>query len=197
MATKDRKYKVDYRYQPFVGKFTNFKPSGCSAYAPAWCRPVSASPFRAGGLIRQQSRARQWVRNHYLVDSVAEEVERWKSTNDMVFMYGGVGPSPSHITQLELLKHLAPDEFEGYLLHLIGEKCSGDRNEIPRWMEMMTTCLRGSLSCCIMTIVLKLPCSCEVEAAQPLSEISIQFPDIYIEMGLSLLVLKERQGRLL
>nr|GMC48812.1 FAD synthase-like [Ipomoea batatas] len=32
------------------------------------------------------------------VDSVAEEVERRKSTNDMVFIYGGVGPLHSDVT---------------------------------------------------------------------------------------------------
>ncbi|CAI9779258.1 unnamed protein product [Fraxinus pennsylvanica] len=32
------------------------------------------------------------------VDSVAEEVERQKSRNDMVFIYGGVGPLHSDVT---------------------------------------------------------------------------------------------------
>ncbi|MBA0820649.1 hypothetical protein Gohar_022424 [Gossypium harknessii] len=62
-ATEDGKYKADYRYQPFVAKYTNFKAGGCSAYAPAWCCPVSASPFRAGGLTMQQYRAMRWFKD--------------------------------------------------------------------------------------------------------------------------------------
>lgn len=66
-ATEDGKYRADYRYQPFVAKYTNFKAGGCSAYSPAWCRPVSASPFRSGGLTRQQKNAMKWVQSHQLV----------------------------------------------------------------------------------------------------------------------------------
>ncbi|CAK7343192.1 unnamed protein product [Dovyalis caffra] len=72
------------------------------------------------------------VRND--IDSVAEEVERRKSTNDMVFLYGGVGPLHSDVTLAGVAKafgvRLAPDEeFEEYLRHLISDHCSGDRNE--------------------------------------------------------------------
>lgn len=66
-ATEDGKYKADYRYQPFVAHYTNFKAAGCSAYSPAWCRPVSASPFRSGGLTRQQYGAMRWVQSHHMV----------------------------------------------------------------------------------------------------------------------------------
>ncbi|XP_051132205.1 probable xyloglucan endotransglucosylase/hydrolase protein 32 [Andrographis paniculata] len=66
-ATEDGKYKADYRYQPFIGKFSNFKATGCSAYAPARCRSVSASPARSGRLTWQQNRAMQWVQRHYMV----------------------------------------------------------------------------------------------------------------------------------
>ncbi|KAK4783567.1 hypothetical protein SAY86_007941 [Trapa natans] len=66
-ATEDGKYKADYSYQPFVAKYTNFRAGGCSAYSPAWCRPVSASPFRSGGLTRQQHMAMRWVQSRYLI----------------------------------------------------------------------------------------------------------------------------------
>lgn len=66
-ATEDGKYRADYRYQPFVAKYRNFKARGCSAYSPAWCQPVSASPFRSGGLSRQQENAMKWVQSHQLV----------------------------------------------------------------------------------------------------------------------------------
>ncbi|KAA8516578.1 hypothetical protein F0562_016916 [Nyssa sinensis] len=66
-ATEDGKYKADYRYQPFLGAYTNFKASGCSAYAPARCRPVSASPYRSGGLTRRQYATMSWVQSRYMV----------------------------------------------------------------------------------------------------------------------------------
>ncbi|KAG6430526.1 hypothetical protein SASPL_108596 [Salvia splendens] len=64
-ATENGKYKVDYRYQPFVGRFTNFKATGCTAYSPPRCRPVSGSPYRSGRLTGQQARAMQWVQTSH------------------------------------------------------------------------------------------------------------------------------------
>ncbi|KAL9426815.1 hypothetical protein AB3S75_033570 [Citrus x aurantiifolia] len=68
------------------------------------------------------------------IDSVAEEVERQKASHDMVFVYGGVGPLHSDVTLAGVAKafgvRLAPDEeFEEYLKQLIGDHCTGDRNE--------------------------------------------------------------------
>ncbi|KAH9671318.1 MoCF biosynth domain-containing protein [Citrus sinensis] len=68
------------------------------------------------------------------IDSVAEEVERQKASHDMVFVYGGVGPLHSDVTLAGVAKafgvRLAPDEeFEEYLRQLIGDRCTGDRNE--------------------------------------------------------------------
>lgn len=75
-ATEDGKYKADYKYQPFVARYTNFKATGCSAYSPAWCHPVSASPFRSGGLTRQQYRAMRWVQSHNLVYDYCRDSKR-------------------------------------------------------------------------------------------------------------------------
>ncbi|KAG6437317.1 hypothetical protein SASPL_102231 [Salvia splendens] len=75
-ATEDGKYKADYHYQPFVGKFTNFKASGCSAYSPPRCRPVSGSPYQSGRLTGQQGRAMQWVQSHYLVYDYCKDYKR-------------------------------------------------------------------------------------------------------------------------
>ncbi|KAL0309670.1 UNVERIFIED_CONTAM: FAD synthase [Sesamum radiatum] len=52
-----------------------------------------------------------WAVSHVAVirndiDSVADEVERQKSTNDKVFIYGGFGPLPSDITVAGVAKHL-------------------------------------------------------------------------------------------
>ncbi|KAF8395271.1 hypothetical protein HHK36_019213 [Tetracentron sinense] len=75
-ATEDGKYKADYRYQPFVGRYSNFKLSGCSAYAPASCRPVSASPSSSGGLSQQQYSAMQWVQKHFLAYDYCKDSNR-------------------------------------------------------------------------------------------------------------------------
>ncbi|KAK9755572.1 hypothetical protein RND81_01G035500 [Saponaria officinalis] len=75
-ATEDGKYKADYRYQPFVAKYTNFKVGGCSAYAPPRCRPVSASPYRSGGLTRKQYFTMRWVQKHYLTYNYCKDNKR-------------------------------------------------------------------------------------------------------------------------
>ncbi|KZV58661.1 Xyloglucan endotransglucosylase/hydrolase protein 14 precursor [Dorcoceras hygrometricum] len=75
-ATEDGKYKADYSYQPFIGRFTDFKVSGCTAFAPSWCHLVSASPFPSGGLTGQQSRAMQWVQSRYLVYDYCKDNKR-------------------------------------------------------------------------------------------------------------------------
>ncbi|XP_022888661.1 uncharacterized protein LOC111404139 isoform X2 [Olea europaea var. sylvestris] len=200
------------------------------------------------------------------VDSVAEEVERQMSRNDMVFIYGGVGPLHSDVTVAGVAKAFgvrmlaewcltmfcfpakehwrtliltvctftntnfitlfdylskAPDEeFEEYLRHLIGEKCTGDRNEMAQLPAGITELLhheqlRVPLIKCQNVIILtatnvdemdkEWDCLIEfmrsssplvavepfvskrlattlsdVEAAHPLSEICIEFPDLYI-----------------
>ena len=75
-ATEDGKYKADYRYQPFVAQYTNFKAGGCTAYSPAWCRPVSASPFRSGGLTRQQYKTMRWVQRYQMVYNYCYDYKR-------------------------------------------------------------------------------------------------------------------------
>ncbi|XP_043705268.1 probable xyloglucan endotransglucosylase/hydrolase protein 32, partial [Telopea speciosissima] len=75
-ATEHGRYKADYRYQPFVGKYTNFKLTGCSANAPASCHPVSALPYRSGGLTNQQYSAMQWVQNNYLIYDNCKDSKR-------------------------------------------------------------------------------------------------------------------------
>ncbi|KAM7526164.1 hypothetical protein LguiA_016066 [Lonicera macranthoides] len=163
------------------------------------------------------------VRND--IDFVAEEVERWKPTSDMVFIYGGVGPLPSDVTVAGVAKafgvRMAPDEdFEEYLRHLIGEKCTGDRNEMAQLPEGITELLHHEelpvpLIKCQNVIILTATnvaeleqqwgCLIEltrssgllvstepfvskrlttflsdVETAQPLSKLCLEFPDIHI-----------------
>ncbi|XP_040372702.1 FAD synthase isoform X2 [Rosa chinensis] len=112
------------------------------------------------------------VRND--IDSVAEEVERRQSTNDMVFIYGGVGPLHSDVTLAGVAKafgvRLAPDEeFEEYLRHLIGDQCTGDRNEMALLPEGITELLHHE------KLIVPL-----LEVAQPVSKLCLEFPDVYI-----------------
>lgn len=163
------------------------------------------------------------VRND--IDSVAEEVERRKATDDMVFLYGGIGPLHSDVTLAGVAKafgvRLAPDEeFEEYLRNLIGYQCTGDRNEMAQLPEGITELLlHEKLSvplikcqnvvifsatnvselemewdCLIQTsdadgcLVSLKPNSSkrlatqlsDVEVAQPLSKLCLEFPDLYI-----------------
>ncbi|XP_057463655.1 uncharacterized protein LOC130753534 isoform X2 [Actinidia eriantha] len=163
------------------------------------------------------------VRND--IDSVAEEVERRKSANNLVFIYGGVGPLHSDVTVAGVAKafgvRLAPDEeFEEYLRHLIGDKCTGDRNEMAQLPEGISELLHHEklpvpLIKCQNVIILtatnvteldrQWDCLIEltrtsdlitltepfvskklrttlsdVETAQPLSKLCLEFPDLYI-----------------
>nr|XP_043634192.1 FAD synthase-like [Erigeron canadensis] len=81
------------------------------------------------------------------LDSVAEEVIRWKSKSDLVFIYGGVGPLHSDVTSGGVAKafgvRLAPDEeYEEYLSHLFGDKCTGERNKMAQLPEGITELLQ-------------------------------------------------------
>ncbi|KAJ6824977.1 putative FAD synthase [Iris pallida] len=84
------------------------------------------------------------VRND--IDCVAEEIERRKSTDDMVILFGGVGPLHSDVSVAGVAKafgvRVAPDEeFEEHLRHLIGNHCIGDRNEMALLPEGITELL--------------------------------------------------------
>ncbi|CAL9044872.1 probable xyloglucan endotransglucosylase/hydrolase protein 32 [Musa acuminata AAA Group] len=74
-ATENGKYKVDYQYQPFVARYTDFKIGGCSAFAPSGCRPVRASPS-GGGLSPQQRAAMEWVQRNHLVYDYCQDYSR-------------------------------------------------------------------------------------------------------------------------
>ncbi|WOL07161.1 putative xyloglucan endotransglucosylase/hydrolase protein 32 [Canna indica] len=77
-ATENGRYKVDYRYQPFVARYADFKIGGCSAFAPASCRPVAASPSGGGGggLSPQQYAAMQWAQRNYMVYDYCRDFSR-------------------------------------------------------------------------------------------------------------------------
>ncbi|KAJ1688608.1 hypothetical protein LUZ63_012763 [Rhynchospora breviuscula] len=80
------------------------------------------------------------------IDAVAEEVELRKSTADMVFIFGALGPLHSDVSLAGVAKafgvRLAPDEeFEEYLRQLIGNDYTGDRNEMALLPEGITELL--------------------------------------------------------
>ncbi|KAL5763954.1 hypothetical protein ACOSP7_016309 [Xanthoceras sorbifolium] len=75
-ATEDGKYKADYHYQPFVGRYKNFKLAGCTANGPTSCTPPSASPSPSGGLSQQQISAMQWVQRNNLVYNYCNDPKR-------------------------------------------------------------------------------------------------------------------------
>ncbi|XP_074369022.1 uncharacterized protein LOC141709031 [Apium graveolens] len=184
---------------------------------------------KVGASLCRKLHAIGWAVSHISVvrndiDSVADEVERRKSTSDMVFIYGAVGPLHSDVTVAGVAKafgvRTAPDEeFEEYLRHLIGEKCTGDRNEMAQLPEGITELLHHEklltpLIKCLNVIVLSATniteldvqwdCLIElkksssllvsepfasksltmtisdVKAAQPLSKLHLEFPDLHI-----------------
>ncbi|CAI9768543.1 unnamed protein product [Fraxinus pennsylvanica] len=75
-ATENGKYKADYQYQPFVGRYNNFKITGCKASNGASCRPVAGSPYGSSGLSRQQYAAMWWVQGNYKVYDYCQDSRR-------------------------------------------------------------------------------------------------------------------------
>ncbi|PWA94058.1 xyloglucan endo-transglycosylase-related 8 [Artemisia annua] len=75
-ATEHGKYKADYKYQPFYGRYNNFKIGGCTSNSPSSCRPPSGSPARTGGLSRQQMAAMKWVQKNFKVYDYCSDPQR-------------------------------------------------------------------------------------------------------------------------
>lgn len=76
-ATDNGRYKANYTYQPFIGKYKNFKVQGCSIESTSSCRPPSGSPSGHGsGLSPKQFAAMQWVHNNYLVYNYCHDPKR-------------------------------------------------------------------------------------------------------------------------
>ncbi|XP_028557293.1 probable xyloglucan endotransglucosylase/hydrolase protein 32 [Dendrobium catenatum] len=74
-ATDDGKYRADYRFQPFVARFTHFIARGCTAASPPSCRPPPSSP--AGfGLSRLQRAAMEWAQRRSLVYDYCRDPKR-------------------------------------------------------------------------------------------------------------------------
>lgn len=68
-ATEDGKYKADYNFQPFIGRYNTFKLGPASA----------ASPSGTTGLSRQQYAAMDWVQRNYKVYDYCSDPKRDRS----------------------------------------------------------------------------------------------------------------------
>ncbi|XP_044469273.1 xyloglucan endotransglucosylase/hydrolase protein 31-like [Mangifera indica] len=75
-ATDNGRYKADYQYQPFVGRYKNFKLTGCTADGSPSCHPPSASPSESGDLSQQQLSAMDWVQRNYLAYDYCHDPKR-------------------------------------------------------------------------------------------------------------------------
>lgn len=75
-ATENGKYKANYDYQPFVGRYNNFKLGVCEVGGPASCRTPSGSPAPNGGLTQQQYEAMYWVQRNYKVYDYCRDPKR-------------------------------------------------------------------------------------------------------------------------
>ncbi|CAN6477104.1 unnamed protein product [Victoria cruziana] len=75
-ATENGRYKADYRYQPFVAKYSRFIVRGCPAYTSQRCRPVSASPLGTFGMSLMQSQAMQWAHSNHMVYNYCKDSAR-------------------------------------------------------------------------------------------------------------------------
>ncbi|KAL9264004.1 FAD synthase-like protein [Drosera capensis] len=139
------------------------------------------------------------VRND--IDSAAEAVDLQRSGNDMVFIYGGVGPLHSDVTlagvakasgvrlmaQLpegitELLHHenlMVPLMKCGNVLILTATNLSELDKE---WNSLLEISASGGVLTLAKPFVSKSLTTTlsDVEAAQPLSSLGMEFPDLYI-----------------
>ena len=64
-ATDDGRYRADYRYSPFVARFSGLLLRACSPRAPPRCRAPSGGPGDA--LSPQQEAAMRWVQRNHMV----------------------------------------------------------------------------------------------------------------------------------
>ncbi|CAM8949605.1 unnamed protein product [Rhodiola kirilowii] len=78
-ATENGKYKADYNYQPFVGKYKDFKIGGCTTTSPSPCRSPSVAPSGSYGLSHQQLAALLSVQKNYMVYDYCNDHSRDRS----------------------------------------------------------------------------------------------------------------------
>lgn len=75
-ATEKGRYKANYGYQPFIGRYRDFKLKGCATNSQQSCRPPSGSLATTGGLSHQQVVAMRWVHKNYKVYDYCSDPKR-------------------------------------------------------------------------------------------------------------------------
>ncbi|KAH7836932.1 hypothetical protein Vadar_007564 [Vaccinium darrowii] len=75
-ATEGGKVKADYEYQPFIGKYRNFKLGACKASGSPSCGPPWGQPSGPSGLSPQQYAAMEWVQRKYMVYDYCSDPSR-------------------------------------------------------------------------------------------------------------------------
>ncbi|KAL0375027.1 UNVERIFIED_CONTAM: FAD synthase [Sesamum radiatum] len=138
------------------------------------------------------------------IHSIGWAVSHVAVVRNDVFIFGGFGPLPSDITVAGVAKafggRMAPsEELQEHLRRHIGEKCTGDTNEIKcqnviiltatnvgeleqEWDCLIELMRSNELSVMTEAFVSKRVATSlsDAEAAQPLSEILVEFPDLII-----------------
>ncbi|TVU27633.1 hypothetical protein EJB05_19128, partial [Eragrostis curvula] len=66
-ATDDGRYKADYRFSPFVARFSGLQLRACAARAPPRCHAPAASGGGKDELSPQQEAAMRWVQRNHMV----------------------------------------------------------------------------------------------------------------------------------
>ncbi|XP_020579992.1 FAD synthase isoform X2 [Phalaenopsis equestris] len=106
---------------------------------------------KTGATLCKKLNAIGWRVSHIAVvgndiDFIAEELERRKCTDDLIFLFGALGPLHSDVSLAGVAKafrvRLAPDEeFEEYLTPMMGSHGTGNRNEMALLPEGITELL--------------------------------------------------------
>lgn len=78
-ATENGKYRADYRYQPFVAKFSKFILSGCPVQDSSCSAQFSNSLISSGtgGLTSEERLKMKWIQRNYLVYNYCKDRERY------------------------------------------------------------------------------------------------------------------------
>ncbi|XP_062220908.1 xyloglucan endotransglucosylase/hydrolase protein 31-like [Phragmites australis] len=66
-ATDDGRYKADYRFSPFVARFSGLILRACSVRSPPQCRSPSPGPSVDDALSPRQEAAMRWVQRNHMV----------------------------------------------------------------------------------------------------------------------------------
>ncbi|KAI0510059.1 hypothetical protein KFK09_010659 [Dendrobium nobile] len=106
---------------------------------------------KIGATLCKKLNAIGWRVSHITVvgndiDLIADELEHRKCKDDLIFLFGALGPLHSDVSLAGVAKafgvRLAPDEeFEEYLRHIMGNHSTGNRNEMALLPEGITELL--------------------------------------------------------